>query len=280
MVIVCFRRSDLHSDFLLETFVTGTSYGTVREAPRFGYLCPTRRHRGLWLLSDFAPLGFARRRHYAWQMSGPRILVVDDESALRSLVRPYLEAEGYEVIDAANGPAALMILEAGDVDLAIVDVMMPGFDGIELVKRVRMASDVPIILLTARREEGERIAGLRLGADDYVTKPFSVPELVARVSAQLRRATASKVVPDESVLIGDIEIRPSCRLLRWRITGFKQEHQQSKIGEQRRCTSARESRRQCPAQIQPGAVSRPARCRGAARHRADSSRGLLHRGIV
>jgi len=163
------------------------------------------------LLSDFAPLGFARRRHYAWQMSGPRILVVDDESALRSLVRPYLEAEGYEVIDAANGPAALMILEAGDVDLAIVDVMMPGFDGIELVKRVRMASDVPIILLTARREEGERIAGLRLGADDYVTKPFSVPELVARVSAQLRRATASKVVPDESVLIGDIEIRPSSR---------------------------------------------------------------------
>jgi DNA-binding response OmpR family regulator len=144
-------------------------------------------------------------------MSGPRILVVDDESALRSLVRPYLEAEGYEVIDAANGPAALMILEAGDVDLAIVDVMMPGFDGIELVKRVRMASDVPIILLTARREEGERIAGLRLGADDYVTKPFSVPELVARVSAQLRRATASKVVPDESVLIGDIEIRPSSR---------------------------------------------------------------------
>ena len=74
-----------------------------------------------------------------------------------------------------------------------------------------MASDVPIILLTARREEGERIAGLRLGADDYVTKPFSVPELVARVSAQLRRATASKVVPDESVLIGDIEIRPSSR---------------------------------------------------------------------
>ena len=144
-------------------------------------------------------------------MSAPRILVVDDESALRSLVRPYLEADGYEVIEAANGPAALMILEAGDVELAIVDVMLPGFDGIELLKRVRVSSDIPIILLTARREEGERIAGLRLGADDYVTKPFSVPELVARVSAQLRRATTTKDAPSESVVIGDIEIRPSSR---------------------------------------------------------------------
>lgn len=137
--------------------------------------------------------------------------MVDDESALRSLVRPYLEADGYTVIEAANGPSALMILEAGDIDLAIVDVMMPGFDGIELVKRVRVSSDLPIILLTARREEGERIAGLRLGADDYVTKPFSVPELVARVSAQLRKVTASKDVPDVSVFLGDIEIRPSSR---------------------------------------------------------------------
>ena len=139
--------------------------------------------------------------------------MVDDESALRSLVRPYLEAEGYEVLEAANGPAGLMILEAGGVDLAIVDVMMPGFDGIELVKRVRVSSDVPIILLTARREEGERIAGLRLGADDYVTKPFSVPELVARVSAQLRRATASGDVPEASIVVGEIEINPSSRLV-------------------------------------------------------------------
>jgi len=137
--------------------------------------------------------------------------VVDDENALRSLVRPYLEAEGYEVIEAASGPEGLMILEAGDVDLAIVDVMMPGFDGIELVKRVRVSSDVPIILLTARREEGERIAGLRLGADDYVTKPFSVPELVARVSAHLRRATASDDAPEASISMGDIEINPSSR---------------------------------------------------------------------
>src|SRR5664280_908682 len=144
-------------------------------------------------------------------MSTARILLVDDESPLRELVRPYLEAEGYEVMEASSGPAALDLFRGSGADLAIVDVMLPGFDGMELVRRLRESSDIPVILLTARREEGQRIAGLRLGADDYVMKPFSVPELVARVSAQLRRATASKVVPDESVLIGDIEIRPSSR---------------------------------------------------------------------
>jgi len=142
-------------------------------------------------------------------MSGPRIVLVDDESPLRTLVRPYLEAEGYEVLEAASGPEGVRLLEAGGVDLAIVDVMLPGFDGIEVVKRVRSFSNVPIILLTARREEGERIAGLRLGADDYVTKPFSVPELVARVAAHLRRSRSE--VADEAVTIGEIEIRPASR---------------------------------------------------------------------
>ena len=143
-------------------------------------------------------------------MEAPRILIVDDESPLRSLVRPYLEAEGYEVVEAATGPTGLSLLEAGGVDLAIVDVMLPGFDGIELVKRVRVSSNIPIILLPARREEGERIAGLRLGADDYVTKPFSVPELVARVSAHLRRAN---VIADaeEEIRVGDITVLPSSR---------------------------------------------------------------------
>lgn len=144
-------------------------------------------------------------------MSGSRILLVDDESPLRTLVRPYLEAEGYQVLEAASGPQGLALLEAGGVDLAIVDVMLPGFDGIELVKRVRAFSNVPVILLTARREEGERIAGLRLGADDYVTKPFSVPELMARVAAHLRRSGNDAI--DATVRIGDIEIRPSSRVV-------------------------------------------------------------------
>ena len=144
-------------------------------------------------------------------MEVPRILIVDDETPLRSLVRPYLEAEGYEVVEAATGPTGLSLLEAGGIDLAIVDVMLPGFDGIELVKRARGSSNVPIILLTARREEGERIAGLRLGADDYVTKPFSVPELVARVSAHLRRANVIADAEEEAIQVGDIAVHPSSR---------------------------------------------------------------------
>ncbi|MHB1208901.1 MAG: response regulator transcription factor [Acidimicrobiales bacterium] len=146
-------------------------------------------------------------------MDAPRILLVDDEVPLRALVRPYLEAEGYEVVEAATGPAGLSILEAGDIDLAIVDVMLPGFDGIELVKRARVSSNIPIILLTARREEGERIAGLRLGADDYVTKPFSVPELVARVSAQLRRAKVLAESDEQVLQLGTIAIHPSSRTI-------------------------------------------------------------------
>jgi DNA-binding response OmpR family regulator len=144
-------------------------------------------------------------------MSNPRILIVDDESPLRALVRPYLEADGYDVVEAESGPAALMVIESDNIDLAIIDVMLPGFDGIELVKKVRESHDFPIILLTARREEGERIAGLRLGADDYVTKPFSVPELVARVSANLRRTRATIDDIDEALHIGDIEIRVAAR---------------------------------------------------------------------
>jgi two-component system alkaline phosphatase synthesis response regulator PhoP len=144
-------------------------------------------------------------------MPNLRVLIVDDESPLRALVRPYLEADGYDVVEADSGPAALTVIESGNIDLAIIDVMLPGFDGIELVKKVRESHDFPIILLTARREEGERIAGLRLGADDYVTKPFSVPELVARVSANLRRKLATNDDTDETLVIGDIEIRVAAR---------------------------------------------------------------------
>jgi len=144
-------------------------------------------------------------------MSSPRILIVDDESPLRALVRPYLEADGYDVVEADSGPSALEAIARETIDLAIIDVMLPGFDGIELVKKVRAAHDFPIILLTARREEGERIAGLRLGADDYVTKPFSVPELVARVAAQLRRAQPPSDTAEEEVVVGDITIRVAAR---------------------------------------------------------------------
>ena len=120
--------------------------------------------------------------------SAARVLVVDDEHSLRKLLRLYLEKEGYVVVEAENGLDALSRLRRGGIDLALVDVMLPELDGFEVVRRIRTESAIPIILITARGEEAQRIAGLELGADDYVVKPFSAPEVVARVRAQLRRA--------------------------------------------------------------------------------------------
>lgn len=137
--------------------------------------------------------------------SAGRILVVDDEAALHELVRPYLEAEGFDVVEARSGSAALAALEGSKFDLAVVDVMLPGIDGFELVRQVRQRSHMPIILLTARREVGNRVAGLKLGADDYVVKPFSAPELVARIQAQLRRAQGFESV-DDTRKLGSIVI--------------------------------------------------------------------------
>lgn len=121
-------------------------------------------------------------------MAPARVLIVDDEYALRRLLRLYLDREGYTVLEADNGLDALSLLRRGGIDVALVDVMLPELDGFEVVRRIRGESSVPIILLTARGEEAHRIAGLELGADDYVVKPFSAPEVVARVRAQLRRA--------------------------------------------------------------------------------------------
>ncbi len=118
---------------------------------------------------------------------GKRILIVDDETALRHLLRAYLSKEGFEVVEAANGHEALSIVRTGGVDLAVIDVMLPELDGFEVVRRIRARSSLPIILLTARGEETNRVVGLELGADDYVVKPFSAPEVVARVRAHLRR---------------------------------------------------------------------------------------------
>jgi DNA-binding response OmpR family regulator len=117
----------------------------------------------------------------------PRILVVDDEAAQRRLLRAYLEKESLEVVEADNGLDALSLLRGGGIDVALVDVMLPGLDGFEIVRRARRETKVPIILLTARGEETSRVTGLELGADDYVVKPFSAPEVVARVRVQLRR---------------------------------------------------------------------------------------------
>jgi two-component system, OmpR family, alkaline phosphatase synthesis response regulator PhoP len=116
-----------------------------------------------------------------------KILVVDDEPSITKLVSAYLKPEGYEVYTAADGNAGLKAARTFKPDLIILDVMLPGLDGIELLSRLRRESDVYVIMLTARTEEMDKIVGLSVGADDYVTKPFSPRELVARVKAALRR---------------------------------------------------------------------------------------------
>src|SRR3970040_185627 len=116
-----------------------------------------------------------------------KILVVDDEPSIVNLVAAYLKPEGYEVYTAMDGPSGLKAARAYKPDLVILDVMLPGMDGIELLSRLRRESQVYVILLTARTEETDKIVGLSVGADDYVTKPFSPRELTARVKAALRR---------------------------------------------------------------------------------------------
>ena len=120
-------------------------------------------------------------------MSSARILVVDDEPTISNLVASYLRKEGYEVVTAADGPAGLKAARSLQPDLVVLDIMLPGMDGLEVLAQLRRDSDVYVILLTARAEELDRILGLSVGADDYVTKPFSPRELTARVKAALRR---------------------------------------------------------------------------------------------
>ncbi|MDE3075329.1 MAG: response regulator transcription factor [Chloroflexota bacterium] len=116
-----------------------------------------------------------------------RILVVDDEPNLVELVLGYLQREGYDIRTASSGPEALELVRAHDPDVVVLDVMLPGLDGIEVCRRLRQFSDAYVLMLTARTEEIDKIVGLSVGADDYLTKPFSPRELVARVKALLRR---------------------------------------------------------------------------------------------
>jgi DNA-binding response OmpR family regulator len=124
-----------------------------------------------------------------------RVLVVDDEPVVREVVVAYLEREGFRAVEAADGPAALEIIAASPPDLVILDVMLPKVGGFSVLSRLRRTADIPVILLTARTEESDRVLGLGLGADDYVVKPFSPRELVARVQSVLRRARPIEPAP-------------------------------------------------------------------------------------
>src|SRR4051812_41787932 len=132
-----------------------------------------------------------------------RILLVDDEQPIQTLLSFPLQKDGYEVVRAADGQEALQRFNEGSFDLVVLDVMMPKLDGLEVCRRLRARSTVPIIMLTAKAEEIDKVVGLELGADDYITKPFSMREFRSRVKAALRRAGMSSAEPadDESPLV-------------------------------------------------------------------------------
>lgn len=126
------------------------------------------------------------------------ILVIDDDPDIRNALRIYLSAEGYRTLEAANGLEALSLIKTETIHLALLDIMMPGLDGIATTVKIRESSNIPIILLTAKSEDSDKVLGLTLGADDYVTKPFHPAELLARVKSQLRRYTRLGSLPEES----------------------------------------------------------------------------------
>jgi len=141
-----------------------------------------------------------------------KILVVDDEPKIVRLVRGYLEQAGYQVIAAYDGKEALAAARRESPDLIILDLMLPSVDGLDVTRSLRRESDVPIIMLTARVDETDKLIGLELGADDYVTKPFSPRELVARVRAVLRRVENRSLRPT-AIEVGDVVIDPARRLV-------------------------------------------------------------------
>jgi two-component system, OmpR family, phosphate regulon response regulator PhoB len=131
------------------------------------------------------------------------VLVVDDEPIVRDVVVRYLRRDGFETLEAGDGDRARELIELGGLSLVVLDVMLPGTDGLELCRWIRSRSELPVILLTARGEEADRIVGLELGADDYVTKPFSPRELATRVRTVLRRSSPAPAAP-ERLAFGDV----------------------------------------------------------------------------
>ncbi len=146
-------------------------------------------------------------------MGSKRVLVVEDEQTIAESVAARLRAEGFAVEVAADGPSGVAAARANPPDLIVLDVMLPGFDGLEVCRRVQAERPVPVLMLTARDDETDMLVGLAVGADDYLTKPFSIRELAARVHALLRRVerAASTAAP---LVVGDLEVDPVQRRVR------------------------------------------------------------------
>jgi len=147
-------------------------------------------------------------------MSAKSILVVEDEMKIARLVRDYLENAGFDVVVTGDGEAALASVRGARPDLVVLDLGLPGQDGLDVTRELRRSSGLPIVMLTARGDEADRIVGLELGADDYVVKPFSPKELVARVRAVLRRTEAARTTGADVLRAADVEIDvPRMRIL-------------------------------------------------------------------
>lgn len=144
-------------------------------------------------------------------MSSAKILVIDDEPSILNLVSSYLKKDGFEVYTSADGPSGLKAARAYKPDLIVLDLMLPGMDGLEVLTRLRRESDVYVILLTARTEETDKIVGLSVGADDYVTKPFSPRELIARIKAALRRIQVGASTTAEILSFAHLRIDTGAR---------------------------------------------------------------------
>src|ERR1700694_5709237 len=138
---------------------------------------------------------------------GPKILVVDDEATILQTLRFNLERNGYAVCTAGDGRQALSVVETEKPDLILLDIMLPVLDGIEVCREIRRRSSVPVLMLTAKDQEIDKVLGLEIGADDYITKPFSIYEVIARIRAHLRRANATPHMEHEPVLAGgDVQL--------------------------------------------------------------------------
>jgi DNA-binding response OmpR family regulator len=144
-------------------------------------------------------------------MTGTKVLVVDDEPTVREVVVGYLRRDGHEVSEAGDGHKALDLLDNDPPDLVVLDMMLPGVNGLDILRRVRSTSDIPVIMLTARAEESDRVSGLELGADDYVVKPFSPRELAARVNGVLRRTSGRDNNSPQPLQFDGLHIDPLSR---------------------------------------------------------------------
>ena len=147
-------------------------------------------------------------------MDKQKVLIADDEAPIREILKIYCEKEGFDVIEAADGAEAILKVQSEKPDIIILDIMMPVLDGLEVCKQVRKMSDIPIIMLTAKDDDDDRILGLEIGADDYITKPFGMMEFVARVKAVLRRC--SRQEEDKELKCDDLRLSVGRHKVYWK----------------------------------------------------------------